>query len=298
MSDDNLLTVSALLNKKVYLPLKKKEGMYRRVGKVRRFVFHPTAKRVIGIIVKRPDAAMMFHRPDLFVAIDRLTVVDEGVIAQDEPDSFDQKACRRLGVDWSKCLLWLGMELVTESGEKLGCVGDVAFEPESGRVAYLRRNEGATARLLLGVENIPASMINGFRYGVGSQMADYHEEEKPADSNDVPAEEAENFGAIVVDDAVVDLDPEGGLAEKAGTATAQIARKGKEALGKAREQGAGAAARAKEAAAPKMEGLGQKAEDALEKGAFATGRQIGRTKGMFSGFMDEYRKALNGEDGD
>jgi hypothetical protein len=45
-----------------------------------------------------------------------------------------------------------------------------------------------------------------------------------------------------------------------------------------------------------LENLGEKAEDALSKGAFATGRQIGRAKGMFGAFMDEYRKARDGED--
>ena len=44
-----------------------------------------------------------------------------------------------------------------------------------------------------------------------------------------------------------------------------------------------------------MDNLGEKAGDALNKGAFATGRQIGRAKGMFADFMDEYRKARNGE---
>lgn len=295
MTEEALLTIGELLNQKVYS--QKNEGTYRRIGKVRRFVFHPTEKRVIGFIVKRPDAALMFHRRDMFVAIDRIRVAQAGIVVDVRADSLDEKACRRFGVEWAKCLLWLGMELVTESGDTLGRVGDVTFREGSGRVVSIRRDEGATARLLLGTEVIPAEMIRGFRFGVGSQMADYDEEEG-ASSEDVPEEDIENCGAIVVSDEVVNLDSEGGLAERAGAATARAAHRGKQAFAKAKSQGADAAHRARERAVPKMGDLGEKAEDALNKGAYATGRQLGRAKGMFSGFVSEYRKAVHGDDED
>lgn len=307
MAEENLLTIGGLLNKRMFAPHKKKEDTFRRIGKVRRFVFHPTEKRVVGIIVKRPDVALMFHRHDLFVAIDRIRVVENGLVMDDAPDSTDQKACKRLGIEWEKCLLWLGMEIVTESGQTLGRVGDVTFVEGTGRVVSMRRDEGATARMLLGVENIPAELVRGFRFGMGSQMADYEDEVKAGedglsgddDSDDAPAEDVENFGAILVADEVVDLDPEGGIAEKAGAATARMAHKGKQAFEKAKVQGAEAAEKAKdvarEKAAPKMEELGEKAGEAINKGAYATGRQIGRAKGMFAGFMDEYRKAVSGD---
>jgi hypothetical protein len=102
MSEENLLSIGELLNKKVFVAHKKKEDTYRRIGKVRRFVFHPTEKRVIGFIMKRPDMAMMFHRPDQFVAIDRVEVVEGGIIVEDAADTFDQKACLRFGVDWAR----------------------------------------------------------------------------------------------------------------------------------------------------------------------------------------------------
>lgn len=303
MSEETLLTVGALLNKKVFVPHKKKEDANRRIGKVRRFVFHPTEKRVIGFIVKRPDMAMMFHRPDLFVAIDRVQVVEDGVLMDPASDSTDQKACARLGVDWAKCLLWLGMQIVTEDGEELGTVGDITFEAGSGRVKSIRRNEGATARWLLGVEEVPASMIRGFRFGVGSQMADYQNDEgggsdaDAAESGD--ASQEASFGAIVVSNEVRGLDPQGGLAEKAGVASVRAAQKGKEVLELGKEKGAEVAQKAREAAEERTGAAvgewGEKAGEAINKGAFATGRQIGRAKGMFGDFLDEYRKARDGE---
>lgn len=299
MSEDNLLSVGSLLNKKVYVQHKRGEDTYRRIGKVRRFVFHPTEKRVIGVIVKRPDLALMFHRPDQFIAIDRIEVVEEGLIAELSQAATDQAACKRLGVEWEKCLLWLGMEIVTEDGQVLGRVGNIVFEPVTGRVVSIRRNEGATARWLLGVEEVPASMIRGFRFGIGSKMADYQNEDAGGEGEDAIGDE-ENYGAIVVSNAVMDLDPQGGLAEKAGVASVRAAQKGKEAFAKVKEQGAEVASKAKDAALEKtgvsVDNLGEKAEEALNKGAFATGRQLGRAKGMFAGFVDEYRKARNGDE--
>ena len=299
MSDNNLLSVGNLLNRKVFAPRKGKEDTNRRIGKVRRFVFHPTEKRVIGVIVKRPDVALMFHRPDQFIAIDRLDVVEDGLIADLSGAAVDQAACKRFGVEWAKCLLWLGMEIVTEDGQTLGKVGDITFEAGTGRVVSIRRNEGATARWLLGVEEVPAHMIRGFRFGVGSQMADYQNEEAGGEGDEAPEESAENHGAIVVANEVRELDPQGGLAEKAGVASVRAANKGKEAFAKMKEQGAEVAGKAKEAAREKtgvtMDNLGEKAEEALNKGAFATGRQLGRAKGMFGGFLEEYRKARDGD---
>lgn len=303
MSDNNL-SVSQLLNLKVYAPRKGNEDASRRIGKVRRFVFHPTEKRVIGVIIKRPDVALMFHRPDQFIAIDRLEVVEDGLLADLSRAATDQAACKRLGVEWAKCLLWLGMEIVTEDGQALGRVGDITFEPTSGRVVSIRRNEGATARWLLGVEEVPASLIRGFRFGVGSKMADYQNEDAGGDGGESDAE-VENYGAILVANEVRDLDPQGGLAEKAGAASVRAAQKGKETLNRVKEQGAEvagkAADKAKEVAREKtgvsMDNLGEKAEEAINKGAFATGRQLGRARGMFGDFLDEYRKARDG-DGD
>ena len=59
-----LATTKELAGLKVYGGRKGK-----RIGKVRHFVFHPTEKRLIGFTVKRPDAALMFKRKDLFVAL-------------------------------------------------------------------------------------------------------------------------------------------------------------------------------------------------------------------------------------
>ena len=41
----------------------------RRIGRVKSCVFHPSEKRCIGFIIKRPDLLWMFRRKDLFVSL-------------------------------------------------------------------------------------------------------------------------------------------------------------------------------------------------------------------------------------
>ena len=88
-------------------------------------------------------------------------------------------------------------------------------------------------------------------------------------------------GAILVSDEVRDIVVEGGWAAKGGKAAAVAQNKVHEAKVKA---------------APKVQEAAHAADEASQKAAFVTGRQIGRTKGMFTDFKNNFDKALNGED--
>lgn len=76
-------------------------------------------------------------------------------------------------------------------------------------------------------------------------------------------------GAMIVDDAAASLELSGGVAAKAGEVTAKAGVKVK--------QGAKV--------------LDEKGSVAVEKGSRALGRQLGKTRGMFSAFKDEFKKA-------
>lgn len=299
MTFDGTLTTAGLLDKRV-VELRKKKDKDRRIGKVRRFVFHPKEKRLIGFIVKRPDVALMFHRSDMFIAIDGFDLIDDEIHVHDDPAATGTKALKRLGVDWDSCLLWIGMNIVTESGEEIGRVGSVEFEAATGEVVTIQPDRGVTSKALLGKEIIPVSLIKGFRFGIGSQLSDYEEEdldddevdeEDAAQKGELKVREDENYGAILVSDEVLDLEPEGGIAEKAGKATAVAADKGKKAVTKVKTD-------AEKKAKPAMDEAARKTGEAINKGAYITGKQIGKSKGMFADFMNEYRKAVNSDDED
>lgn len=76
-------------------------------------------------------------------------------------------------------------------------------------------------------------------------------------------------GAMIVDNEAATLELSGGAAAKAGEASAKIGVKVK--------QGAKV--------------LDEKGSVAVEKGSRALGKQLGKTRGMFSAFKDEFKKA-------
>ena len=271
------LTTSELIGKRVLADKSsaKKPDATKRLGKVRHCVFHPTQRRCVGFIVKRPDLLWMFHRKDVFVALSGYNMVDGRIVVKRDSSATDKGACKALGVNWDDCVLWVGLPVVGEDGTAYGLVGDVAFDRKTGEVQSMKITQGMTGDALLGVREIPASMIRGFKRGIGTEL-------------NVSVEGAEPvLGAILVSDEVGELDTEGGLAAKAGEATAVVAEKAGEAA-------AVVADRAKEtvdSVKPAVSSATKAAGKAVNKGAYATGRQIKRASGMFSAFKEEFDKA-------
>lgn len=241
----------------------------KRIGKVRRIVFHPKERRVVGFIVKRPDLLWMFHRSDLFVSIDGYDFVDGRVVVRDDPNATGKAACKALGVNYDDCVLWAGLPVMTEDGSAFGVVGNVTFNRLTGAVDSFETDGGATANALLGTRTVPASMIRGFQRGMGTALS--------LTGQEGAQDEAEaEYGAILVSDQVKDTTTEGGVAEKAGQATAVVMDKVQTTVDKAR---------------PVVSEAAKKTGEAVSKGAYATGRQIARSKTMFSDFKEEYDKA-------
>ncbi len=241
----------------------------RRIGRVRSCVFHPKEKRCIGFIVKRPDLLWMFHRKDMFVALDSFKLIDGRVVVDQESDSTNAAACQRLGVNWDRCVLWEGMPLMTAEGTAVGYVGNVTFSVTTGEVREVEASNGATAKYLLGTLTVPAEFIRGFRRGMGMALTVRN------DSREAGSDE-EFTGAILVTDEVWTLQPEGGWAETAGEFTAKATARLKEKVAEYK---------------PKVQEATQAAGEALNEGAYAVGKQVAASKGMFSSFKEEFDKA-------
>lgn len=240
----------------------------KRIGKVRRFVFHPKEKRCVGFIVKRPDLLWMFRRKDKFVSIEGYDLVDGRIVIRNVPEATDRAACKALGVDWDSCVLWIGLPVMTEDGQVFGTVGNVTFNRLTGAIDSFDTDSGATANALLGKRTIPANLIKGFRRGMGVALAQTGAEGAQ--------EEHAVLGAILVADEVKQIAAEGGVAEKAGAATAIAVDKVQTTVDKAK---------------PVVSEAAKKTGEVVNKGAYATGRQISKSKTMFSDFKEEYDKA-------
>ncbi|MGI6105824.1 MAG: PRC-barrel domain-containing protein [Raoultibacter sp.] len=266
MAKKQLITTNELKGTRV---LGGKRGK-RRIGKIRRFVFHPTEKRVVGFIVKRPDLLWMFKRKDMFVSIEGYDLVDGRIVIRSESGSTDNAAYKALGINPDACVLWIGLPLMTKDSTSYGTVGNVIFNQTTGQVKSVESDSGVTANALLGKREVPADMILGFKKGMGVALSL---------SDEQAGEETEpERGAILVSEEIKELATEGGVAEKAGAATAVAVDK---------------ASKTKDAVSEKASVAAKKTGEAVNKGAYATGKQIGKTKGMFSSFKEEYNKARN-----
>lgn len=259
----------------------------RKIGKIKTFVFHPKAKRCIGFIVKRPDIALMFRRKDMFVAVDGCDIVDGRIVISGDAASTDKAACKRLGVEWDECVLWVGLPVMCQDGTKFGYVGSVTFDMDTGKVVEVAVDAGIAANALLGKRVVPASDVLGFKRGIGVRLADSAAERATGGEDGEEGPDPSQLGAIVVSDSVKDAAVAGGLAEKAGQATAVARYKGKKAMADAKAS----FNKAKQDAKPAMDKAAHAAGEAVDKGAFALGAQLGKAQGMFAAFKEEYDKA-------
>ena len=187
----------------------------KRVGKVHNLVFSPDGKRVVGLMVKRPDIAGMVKRDDVFLALDSMGVIDGGLVCTRGDDSFDARACKRLGLSLDECIIWGGMDVATRSGKPLGFVDDLTFSPKTGRLASVSVSEGSMANAVVGTVIIDADMVVGYAKG-----------------------------HMVVDDEAAGAALTGGFAAKAGEATAkakirasEVGSKASKAVGEAVDKG-------------------------------------------------------------
>ena len=241
----------------------------KRIGKVRRFVFHPKEKRVIGFVVKRPDLLWMFHRSDLFVPIDGYDLVDGRIVIRPEAATSGKAYCKQAGLNWDDCVLWVGLPVMSQDGESYGYVGNVTFNRLTGTVKSFETDNGAASNTLLGKRTIPADMVRGFKRGVGAALAQMGDEGTETDEV--------QLGAMLVSNEVADLNSEGGVAEAAGAATAVAVDKVHTTVDKAK---------------PVVSNAAKKTGEAVNKGAYATGKQIIKSKHMFQDFKSEYDKAV------
>ena len=211
ISPAGTVTVRNITGVAVYAPKDRRQaaasGAFTRLGKVHTVIFSPDGARVVGVAVKRPDTVGMVARPDTFVALDSLATCDGGLRVTRGKDAYDRDACERLGIDYDACIIWVGMDVKTLAGRKLGYVEDAEFAAWEGTVTTYGVGDGNTAKSLVGRLEIPRSMV--VRY---------------------------QDGYMIVDDQAAKLALSGGLAAKAGEGYAKAKIAGKDALERGRER--------------------------------------------------------------
>lgn len=284
----------------------------RKIGKIAQAVFHPTEPRLVGYIVKRPDLFWMIKRNDRFLAYDAFRIVDGRVIGTVDSDSWDAPACKRLKIDWDRCLLLENMPLKTSDGHEIGKVGSITYDERTGKIISFAATDGLTSDVILGAYTIPADHI--LKYADGFLLV------KP-EAQFVQAEGglAEKAGESVAVAAQGIGDATAKASKKAGKAINKGAYSLGTALGKAKralseeEEIASASNEAAKTTKTVTKSTSQKnsggdsvasaeSEKATAKppisetAAKAVGKQLKKSKGMFAAFKEEYKKGSHGDE--
>ena len=139
---------------------------YQKLGRVHNAVFSPDGKRVVGLMVKRPDVVGMIKREDAFLAWDSFRREDQKtIVVTRADDGLDAAARKRLGIDWDACIMWAGMDARTVSGKSLGFVSDAECDERTGSVTRFLTNDGGMAQALIGSFVITPDMVRGYANG-------------------------------------------------------------------------------------------------------------------------------------
>ncbi len=306
------------------------EPQPKKLGRVHNLVFSPDSRRVVGIMVKRPDFAGMVKQADRFLALDAMDVREGGIVCTREKDGFDDVAAKRLGLDLDRSIIWGGADVHCESGKFLGYVMDARFDLATGDVDCFCAQEGETASALVGSFEIPAAWV--LRYSKGTMVVRDEAAtlqlsgglagkagEGYAVAKDKAKETAAKAGAAAgeavdkgshalggalgrlgagMKQAVDNFQVESGVGRKP-TGEKAVAKGGKSVAGVAERTAGAKSAAAKPAAdkssSAKSSSVNRPQTDdvskAAGKAARAVGEQLGKTSGMFSGFLREFKDA-------
>ena len=243
-----------------------------KLGRIRQALYSPDGTRVVGFIVKRPDVVGMVKRQDAFVAVDSLAREGKGLVVTREDGGMGDDALKRMGVVWDDCIIWGGMDVQTTDGRNLGYVDGARFDAKSGAVECFAVTDGGMANAIIGCIEVPVSMVKGYA-----------------------------AGKMVVAKKAAKLPPAGGLAGRAGEATAraqvkaeQAADVAADAIDKGSKSLGKQIGKAKRVAERHVGEVGSQVRELAgnsDEVARSVGEQIGKAKGMFAAFQEEFRKA-------
>lgn len=270
---ENLTSIKELVGTRVY----KGSRLAHKIGKIQHAVFFPDRKCIAGFTTKQADLLLMIKRKDHFITTQGFFLDDGKAYVRPEKTSSDKAAFAALGLDLDELVHWVGMPIITENGLNLGSVSDVYFDSLSGQVHSIEASFGAMEKLFQGVKSIPTAMIQGYRRGDNvAQALALAKSETVLGSRGMRA-------AIVVANEVAEIDIDG---EKS-----YMSQAGKKATEIAQSAGVDTAAVSEKAKSAVVV-----AGSVASAGATAAGKQLEKTRGMFSAFREAYQKARHDEE--
>jgi len=236
----------------------------------------------------------MFKRADLFLALDSMHEEDGKVIARHDKDSWDDKACQRIGLNWETALLLQGMTVVESNGDKVGTIDAVEYDSSNGEAYHLLVSSSLGAKALVGQRRIPFTVIDKYIdlslvMRSGAVIPDLE-----GGLASAAGKQAAVVGSAVRSTTESANEAVGNLIDKTGDGAEKLGYKAGQAIGGVKQRMSRSDDRtaAGEGAADSASTVSTDSTESLPvAGGKAVGRQLKRTSSMFKDFQDEYKKA-------
>ena len=271
----------------------------KKIGRLHHFIF--TQNKCVGVLVKRPDVALMFHRKDIFAPLAAINFQTRTIILDADYEKQGNEFLKQSKIKLTQTFVYDGMTVQCESGRVLGCIDSVVCS-SGGQISSIQISDGATSDKLLGLRTLPAELLIGMKSGTGA-----------ARLVSTDGGEDEGVGVFVVKDEAENVKLKGGATQKLAVGTIKAKNKAAETAVKAKDKAMPmvskgkdkavdlakkGAAKAKEKATPVLEGGKDAAVDLAEEGAMRVKEKAERDteefKKGFSGFKEEFKKAYSG----
>lgn len=135
------------------------------LGTVTRLLYHPSASRVVGAMVRPPAALVVVERPETFLPLAQLRFEADGAHADLKKLPSTRKGAEALGFNPDTTIIWTGMPVCGPSGRGVGVVGDVEFDPSGGAISRVEVAGGVVADAAHGRYVVSAASIGGYSEG-------------------------------------------------------------------------------------------------------------------------------------
>ncbi|MDO4841251.1 MAG: hypothetical protein Q3982_01045 [Phoenicibacter congonensis] len=271
-------TTSILIGKPAYLTTDESddEVTVKKVGRVHFFVFD--GKVCVGVLVKRPDAAMMFRRKDLFAPLSAIYFQEKAIIIDADYEAQGKAFLKENNINLNKTFVWDGMNVQCEDGRDLGVV-DCVVCTDSGKLKELHVSDGITSDKLLGVRVLPKELVLGMRVGTGTARLMTTDQKEDG-----------GCGVLAVKNEAASIKLSGGVAEKAAVGSVKAKEKAVVAAGEMKKT----AGELKEKATPTAKKAAATASNVFDAGVKKAGRDFETTKKGVLGFKDNFMNAYKG----
>ena len=273
----------------------------KKMGRLHYFIF--SQNKCVGVLVKRPDVALMFRRKDVFAPLKAINFQSKTIILDSDYEKQGNDFLKGSKIKLTQTFVYDGMTVQCENGTKLGCIDSVMCDSK-GRISSIQVSDGATSDKLLGFRTVPAELLVGMKNGTGAVRL------VSTDGDD-----DEGVGVFVVKDEAEEIKFKGGATQKLAVSTIKAKNKAVKTAGKAKDAAMPmvakgkdkavdlakkGASKAKEKATPVLEGGKDAAVDLAEEGVQRAKEKAERDteefKKGFKGFKEEFKKAYKGDD--